>query len=69
MREHPPGTMLSVLVVGADPTSIDCPSGETFEAAISAPDPATDDHPFPYLRTASIPGFYLVAIGFIPGCR
>jgi hypothetical protein len=29
------------------------------------PDPATDNHPFPYLRTPSIPGFYAVTIGFI----
>jgi hypothetical protein len=26
------------------------------------PAPATDDHPFPYLRTPSIPGFYLATI-------
>jgi hypothetical protein len=29
------------------------------------PESSTDDHPFPYLRTASIPGFYLVAIAFM----
>ncbi len=29
------------------------------------PDPATDDHPFPYLRNPGIPGFYLAAIGLI----
>ncbi len=29
------------------------------------PKPATDDHPFPYLRTPSIPGFYLATIGLI----
>ena len=63
----PPGTVLSVLVVSADPTSIDCPAGETFDRAAAAPDPATDDHPFPYLRSPSIPGFYLAAIVFIAG--
>ena len=29
------------------------------------PPPATDDHPFPYLRTRSIPGFYLATIALI----
>jgi hypothetical protein len=29
------------------------------------PRPATDDHPFPYLRTRTIPGFYLATIGLI----
>jgi hypothetical protein len=29
------------------------------------PAPATDDHPFPYLRTRTIPGFYLATIGLI----
>lgn len=29
------------------------------------PAPATDDHPFPYLKTASLPGFYLVALALI----
>jgi SAM-dependent methyltransferase len=29
------------------------------------PSPATDDHPFPYLRTRTIPGFYLATIGLI----
>jgi len=29
------------------------------------PPPATDDHPFPYLRTNTIPGFYLATIGLI----
>jgi len=29
------------------------------------PKPATDDHPFPYLRGRSLPGFYLATIGLI----
>ncbi len=29
------------------------------------PKPATDDHPFPYLRDRSLPGFYLATIGLI----
>ncbi len=31
----------------------------------SVPEATTDDHPFPYLRDRSIPGFYLVAIALI----
>jgi hypothetical protein len=61
------GTVLSVLVVSADSTAFECPPGETFERAGFAPAPATDDHPFPYLRTPSIPGFYVAAIGFLVG--
>lgn len=59
------GTILSVLVVSEDPAAVACPPGGVFTAVATAPDPATDDHPFPYLRTPSIPGFYVVAIGFI----
>ncbi len=55
----------SVIVVSEDPASIDCPDGQTFSAASGAPEPATDDHPFPYLRTPSIPSFYLLALGFM----
>jgi len=29
------------------------------------PEPATDDHPFPYLRTSSLPSLYLVTIGLV----
>jgi hypothetical protein len=54
---------LSVLVVSEDPSAVRCPAGETFRRAAGTPRPATDDHPFPYLRTAGIPGFYLSAIG------
>jgi hypothetical protein len=30
-----------------------------------APEPATDDHPFPYLQGRTIPAFYLVTLGLI----
>jgi len=30
-----------------------------------APAPASDDHPFPYLRRAGIPGFYLLVLLFV----
>ena len=56
---------LSVLVVSEDPAAIRCPPGESFRRPAGTPAPATDDHPFPYLRTPSIPGFYLLSIAFI----
>lgn len=60
------GNFLSVLVASEDPSATDCPADERFDpASVDAPAPATDDHPFPYLRTPSIPGFYLVAIAFM----
>jgi hypothetical protein len=54
---------LAVLTVALDPGDMTCdtpwrPDGEV-------PPPATDDHPFPYLRTAQVPGFYLLSIGLI----
>ena len=34
-------------------------------ANIELPAPATDDHPFVYLRTATIPGLYLLVLGMV----
>jgi hypothetical protein len=59
------GRVAAVLVVSPDPDAVDCPSDQRFDRASSAPDPASDDHPFPYLRTPSIPSFYLVSIGLM----
>ena len=58
---------LAVLTVSEDPDAIDC-TGErqaVWERPASAPEPSTDDHPFPYLRERALPGFYLVTIGLI----
>jgi len=55
----------AVLVVSEKESSLRCPADQTFSRLAEAPAPATDDHPFPYLRTPSIPSFYLVAIGFM----
>ena len=54
-----PTTTLSVLVASTDPAAVSCPDGELFTRPPGTPDPATDDHPFPYLRVPGIPGFYL----------
>jgi hypothetical protein len=53
----------SVLTVGlrADAISCDTPWVETRVA----PEPATDDHPFPYLRGRTIPANYVVAIALV----
>jgi hypothetical protein len=58
---------LSMLVAGPDPSTVVCqgdgtqvwqPSGEVVA-------PATDDRPFPYLKTPSIPSRYLWTLGMI----
>jgi hypothetical protein len=56
---------LSVIVVSNEATSIDCPAAEVFAPTGAITAPATDDHPFPYLRTPSIPSSYLVTIAFM----
>lgn len=64
------GANLSVLAVSTDPEALDCPvevgsdgsrvAGPWEGAeATDAPAPATDDHPFPYLRERSIPTLYV----------
>ena len=58
---------LAVLTVSEDPDAITC-EGERqalWEAPADAPEPSADNHPFPYLRTNSMPGFYVVTIGLI----
>ena len=61
---HPSGN-LSVLVASEDPAAVTCPADELFLRPADTPDPATDDHPFPYLRTPSIPDFYVLSIAFM----
>jgi Spermine/spermidine synthase domain len=50
---------LAVLAVAADPAGQRCAADPQIAAG---PAPATDNHPFPYLRTRSIPALYLVVI-------
>jgi SAM-dependent methyltransferase len=52
---------LAVLTTSAAAGSVRCRTVWTSETT-PVPDPATDDHPFPYLRKAGIPGFYLATI-------
>jgi hypothetical protein len=55
------GGRLAVLTVSRDPRSHRC-HGVWSTPTSAAPDPATDDHPFPYLRSRGIPRFYLATI-------
>lgn len=54
---------LVALTVAPDPADLSCDT--PWLAAGPVPPPATDDHPFPYLRQAQVPAFYLLTIGLI----
>lgn len=54
---------LAALTVTLDPADLTCTV--PWAAAGEVPAPATDDHPFPYLRQAGLPPFYLLAISLI----
>jgi len=54
---------LAALTVAVDPDDLTCST--PWAAAGEVPPPATDDHPFPYLRQAGLPPFYLLTIGLI----
>ena len=58
---------LAVLTVSDDPDAIPCigDSQAVWARPPGTPEPARDDHPFPYLRDRTLPGFYLVTIGLI----
>jgi SAM-dependent methyltransferase len=51
------------LTVGRAAASVACP--HALWQPRGGPAPATDDHPFPYLRSRSLPGFYLAALAMI----
>jgi len=54
---------LAVLTVTRTPADLSCTT--PWKAAGEVPAPATDDHPFPYLRQPGLPPFYLLTIGLI----
>jgi len=60
----PDAGRLAVLVTSVDPEAVRCPPGDRIDLR-GAPPPATDDHPFPYLRSRGLPGLYLVTTGLI----
>ncbi len=69
--DHPPcintvglnRQQLSVLTISANPAAVHCV--RTWHAPASVRPPATDDHPFIYLASNSIPSFYLVTLALI----
>ncbi len=50
----------SVLTIGRDATDISCTTPWVENGV--APEPATDDHPFPYLRGRTIPSSYVITL-------
>jgi hypothetical protein len=58
------GGGLAVLVVGLDPSNVKCATVWN-PGTRTVPQPATDNHPFLYVETPSIPQLYLVAIAAI----
>ena len=55
------GGFLGVLATSSDPGAVACSKAEKLPIRASAQtEPATDDHPFPYLRIRIIPLLYLV---------
>ena len=55
---------LALLTTSIDPARVDCPRPWTPLTSHVAP-PATDDRPFVYLRTRSIPALYLLTLALI----
>jgi hypothetical protein len=53
----------AVLTIGVDPDDISCRT--PWPTTEEAPEPATDDHPFPYLQGRTIPTYFLIALGLI----
>jgi SAM-dependent methyltransferase len=54
---------LAVVTIGRAAESVTCAT--TWTASGAVPPPATDDHPFVYLRERGIPMLYLIATGLI----
>ncbi|CAN5677226.1 hypothetical protein BH10ACT1_BH10ACT1_37730 [soil metagenome] len=64
----PDGISLDAFVASRSASSIDCTQAAravTWSPTGSIPPPATDDHPFPYLRTRRPPLLYVVSLGLI----
>ena len=53
----------AVLTTSVDPGQVSCAT--VWRAAGEIPSPATDDHPFVYLKTRSIPAIYLLTLALI----
>lgn len=57
---------LAVLTVSSNDDAVTCPAESHWKVTdAAAAAPATDNYPFLYLRTPSVPGFYLVTLALI----
>jgi Spermine/spermidine synthase domain len=54
---------LSMLTISANPAAVHCK--QVWQRPASLVPPATDDHPFVYLKSDTIPGYYLLTLGMI----
>ena len=57
------GRRQAVLTIGADGAVSNCAA--TWRPPAAVPEPASDDHPFPYMTGRSIPRLYLVTLALI----
>lgn len=55
----------AVLTIGRQTGDVTCPESDAWSRTADTPSPVRDNRPFPYLREASLPNFYLVALGLI----
>ena len=53
------GNNLAVLVASDEAVALDCPADEVWASPRGAPEPVSDDHPFPYLESRSVPSLYV----------
>jgi spermidine synthase len=58
---------LAILTVSEDPDAVACqgPRQAVWQRTPGVPEPAHDDHPFPYLRENTLPRFYVLTIALI----
>jgi hypothetical protein len=64
----PHGVALDAFIAGGTPATVHCNAAARaapWVAKGNAPEPATDDHPYPYLRTRSLPSIYVIAIALV----
>lgn len=64
----PNGVTLSGFAASRDPDAIVCTEAgraRVWEASGPIPEAATDDHPYPYLKTRSLPMLYVVSLALI----
>jgi spermidine synthase len=64
--EH--GIDLDAFIAGGTPETVDCTAAaraRVWAPTAKPPAPATDDHPFPYLRTRTLPALYVVSLALV----